>query len=178
MTDVILMNIKLKDEIYVRFRKCKQVIEKCKLKRMLKSIEKDLAEWISEAKAKYYSDLFHKYQNDVKNTWDTIKTAINKRRHKSQYPDFFKINNTNIFDKTEIANHFNRYFVNIGPELADSLDTSGKAAFTSYLGPSNMSNFSFRLTNQADILKLIDNLPVKKSAGPDGLSSVIIREFA
>ena len=177
MTDVILMNIKLKDDIYVRFRKCKNVIEKFKLKRMLKSIEKDLVEWISEAKAKYYGDLLHEHQNDIKKTWDTIKTAINKRRHKSKYPDFFKVNNTNVFDKTEISNQFNRYFVNIGPELADSLDTSGKATFTSYLGPPTAQKFSFRLVNQADILKLIDKLPTKKSAGPDGLSSVIIKEI-
>ena len=177
MTDVLLMNIKLKDDIYVRFRKCENVIEKSKLKRMLKSIEKDLAEWINEAKAKYYGELFHKYQNDIKNTWDTIKTAINKRRHKSKFPEFFKVNNTAIFDKTEISNQFNKYFINIGPELADSLDTSGKAPFTSYLGPSTEHRFSFRLINQADIEKLIDNLPVKKSAGPDGLSSVIIKQI-
>ena len=35
MTDVLLMNIKLKDDIYVRFRKCQNVIEKSKLKRIL-----------------------------------------------------------------------------------------------------------------------------------------------
>ena len=61
--------------------------------------------------------------------------------------------------------------------LADSLDTSGKATFTSYLGPPTAQKFSFRLVNQADILKLIDKLPTKKSAGPDGVSSVIIKEI-
>ena len=61
--------------------------------------------------------------------------AIDRRSHKSHFPEYFKVNGRNIFEKSEIANEFNRYFVNIGPELANSLDSDGKLGFASYLGP-------------------------------------------
>ena len=88
-------------------------------------MEKDLTDWINEAKTNYYTQQFEMYKNDIKKTWDTIKIAIDRRRHKSSFPDYFKVNERNIFENTEIANEFNRYFVNIGPELANSLDTDG-----------------------------------------------------
>ena len=129
MTDIILLNIKLKDETYVRYRKAKSPLAKFQLKEQLKVMERDLNDYITQAKAKYYSEQFDSFKDDVKKTWDTIKTAINRRRQKSAYPEFFNVNGNNIFDKTEISNEFNKYFINIGPELADSLDTSGKRAF-------------------------------------------------
>ena len=83
----------------------------------------------------------------------------------------------NIFEKTEISNEFNKYFVNIGPELADSLDSSGKPSFSNYLGPKAQSKFSFKLINSETISKLISNLPPKSSAGPDGISAIILKEI-
>ena len=41
MTDIILLNIKLKDEIYVKYRKAKTAIDTAKYKRKLKEMERD-----------------------------------------------------------------------------------------------------------------------------------------
>ena len=176
MTDIILLNIKLKDDTYVKYRKAKSPLEKARLKSKLKQMEKDLVEWINEAKSKYYTNELELYKNDVKKTWNTIKQAIYSRRHKPKYPEFFKANGVNIFDKTEIANEFNKYFINIGLELANSLDTNGKRPYFSYLGPKARSRFSFRLIDSSTISKLISSLPTKSSAGPDGISSIILKE--
>ena len=102
--------------------------------------------------------------------------AIYSRRHKAKYPEFFKANGVNIFDKTEIANEFNKYFINIGLELANSLDTNGKRPYFSYLSPKARSRFLFRLIDSPTISKLISSLPTKSSAGPDGISSIILKE--
>ena len=177
MTDNILQQIKKKDELYIKTRKATTEREKFELKRALKSHEKSLVESIENAKSTFFTEQFDNYKNDVKKTWDTIKTAINRRRHKAQYPDFFTKNSENIFDKTEIANEFNRYFTTIGPELANSLDTTGKPTFSSYLGPQVSSRFSFRTTTTEEITKLINNLPNKRSAGVDGISSVLLRNI-
>ena len=89
MTDIILLNIKIKDEAYVKFRKAKTPTERTKWKSKLKQLERDITEWITEAKANYYTQQLEKHKNDIKKTWETIKIAIDKRRHKSSFPDFF-----------------------------------------------------------------------------------------
>ena len=171
MTDIILFNIKLKDETYVHYRKANSNLEKMRLKAKLKEMEKDLTDWINEAKTNYYTQQFEMHKNDIKKTWDTIKMAIDRRRHKSSFQDFFKVYGRNIFEKTEIANEFNRYFVN----PANSLDTDGKPDFASYLGPRIKNRFSFQMIKSDNISKLITDLPTKKSAGPDGISSIILK---
>ena len=176
MSDIILFNIKLKDEKYVKYRKAKTTLEKYTLKAELKTMERDIEEYITDAKSKYFTEQLELHKNDIKKTWETIKTAINKRRHKSTYPDYFKTTQgENIFDKTEISNEFNKYFTNIGPELANTLDSTGKPSFKSYLGPKSMSRFKFSTIDTAAVLKLIDNLASKKSCGPDGISSIVIK---
>ena len=175
MTDILLLNIKIKDQTYIKFRKAKSAIEKSRLKKQLKNLEKDISTWIQEAKAKYYSEQLNEHKSDLKKTWDTIKMAINRRNHKSPYPDYFTVNGKNIFDKTDIANGFNKYFTSIGPDLAASLDTHGKPGYASYLGPKPTSRFRFHSINTETISKLINNLPSKPSAGPDGISSIILK---
>ena len=34
---------------------------------------------IEETKRKYYENIFFKYKNDIKNTWDTIKQTLNRQ---------------------------------------------------------------------------------------------------
>ena len=147
------------------------------MKAELKSLEKDLEEYINDAKSNYFSEQFEKYKNNVKKTWETIKLAINKRRQKPSYPQFFQCNGKNIFERTEIANEFNKYFTGIGPELAESLDITGKPCFKSFMGEQATSRFSFKRVECNTITKLIDNLPAKSSAGPDGISSIVLKEI-
>ena len=45
----------------------------------------------------------------------------NKRVTNAPLPNFITVKNKEIFDKKEIAEIFNGYFVNIGPKLAASI---------------------------------------------------------
>ena len=47
MTDIILLNIKEKDETYIQFRKEQSPLVKARLKSKLKTMENDLSEWIT-----------------------------------------------------------------------------------------------------------------------------------
>ena len=57
----------------------------------------------------------------------------NKRVTNALLPNFITVKNREIFDKKEIAETFNSYFVHIGPNLAASIPeskTSFQATFT------------------------------------------------
>ena len=80
MTDILLLNIKKKDEIYVRMLKAQpNSVEKFELKAQLKAYESDIDVWILEAKKAFYSTKFNEHVSDIKKTWDIIRTAINKK---------------------------------------------------------------------------------------------------
>ena len=56
MSDIILFNIKIKDETYVRALKAPpNSIEKYELKAKVKSLQRDLETYILDAKNKFYT---------------------------------------------------------------------------------------------------------------------------
>ena len=56
----------------------------------------------------------------------------NKRVTHAPLPNFITVKNREIFVKKEIAETFNSYFVNIGPNLAASIPES-KTSFQNYI---------------------------------------------
>ena len=156
MTEILLLNIKEKDKLYVSMLKAKpNSVEKFEIKAKLKQKEADIEEWILEAKKVYFDSQFTEHMKDVKKTWDTIRTAINRRKPNSAYPENFVVNGESISDKKKISDAFNKFFTSIGPDLANRLDSSGKPSFSSYLGPRKQTNFNFRPTTNKEVGEII-----------------------
>ena len=72
-----------------------------------------------------------------------INDALGRNNSGKLLPDIFKINNTKVDNKLEIANAFNDYFKNIGEKPADNIHYNGSMSFENYLKKSNETEFSF-----------------------------------
>ena len=140
----------------------------------LKAYNNILSRSIIIAKKTFYTNEFYKYKNDIRKTWDTLKSILNKSQVKSNFPKYFLINGKQETDMRQIANHFNKYFTNVGSQV-DEIDTSNKQPFTSYLGPPCNYVFSFEYTTSDRVVKIIENLKPKTSSGPDGQSSELLK---
>ena len=46
-----------------------------------------------------------------------ISDIMNKKHTYTTFPEFFEMNGVTIMEKIYIANNFNQYFTNIGPDL-------------------------------------------------------------
>ena len=46
---------------------------------------------------------------------------MNKKHTGTTYTEFFEMNRVNTVDKIDIANKFNQYFTNIGPDQANKI---------------------------------------------------------
>ena len=57
----------------------------------------------------------------MKNIWKLLNEVINRKMKQRNFISHFNYNNNEIYDKQEIANGFNDFFVNIGPELANKI---------------------------------------------------------
>ena len=123
----------------------------------------------------YYSHCLDKFKSDIKKTWDMIKEILNKSRTNNFLPNYFVINGSPITDKTTIANEFNKYFVNIGPNLASNIDSPIDKSFTDYLKTPNINSFHFKLVTENDIKDIIKKLKDKSSSGHDKLSNKLLK---
>ena len=66
-------------------------------------------------------------------TWQVIKEVTGKTKlRQSTFPQMMIINNIESYDKDYIASSFNKYFTDIGPNLASTIDKSTNT-FESYL---------------------------------------------
>ena len=71
-----------------------------------------LRQSIKEAKQIYYLRSFEKFKHDIKQTWSTIDERLHRKR-KNSLPRVFSHNGRILKEPVEIANAFNRYYINI-----------------------------------------------------------------
>ncbi len=81
-----------------------------------------------------------------------------------------------IIDPKDIANEFNEYFTNIGPDLAAKIEPSNTSPFD-YLTNSVQNSFRFEQITDIDITKIIDKcFSTSKAPGIDEIDGKIIKE--
>ena len=83
----------------------------------------------------YYHTIFDK--NNIKGTWSTIKSLLNRVRVKSEFPKYFMIDNKLVSDKSTISNKFNEFYTNIGPNLAKEINIASNESYKSNLNKSS-----------------------------------------
>ena len=113
-----------------------------KLNKLLHAVEKD-----------YYHQKFESTTHDIKKTWQVIKTIIGKNTL-SVPVESFRSNNTTISDKSEIVDKFNKFFVNIGPTLANKISAS-QVCYSSFLKGDYSNSFSLFFTDPTEIIIII-----------------------
>ena len=129
------------------------------------------------AKIKYYDNQFNKFIKNSKQTWKVIREIIGSKKQKDQLPDFFRSDGRIISDYLEIANGFNNFFSQVGPNLASEIGVS-ELHYESYLGRSNPISFEFSRISEIDILKICKQLKPKVSSGADFISNKLLKQIA
>ena len=110
--------------------------------------------------------------------WQTINEISRKINDKSSLLDCIKVNNINYYDGKNICSEFGRYFSTVGNSLASKIPNSIKS-INHYLDKINRNTKSVFLApcTEMELIKIIDKLPNKKSAGHDGMSNVLLKEL-
>jgi hypothetical protein len=78
-----------------------------------------------------------------------------------------------IYNKLQIANHFNLFFTNVGPDLANNIHSN--TDYKSFLKIKYNCELEFQNIDESDVLKIIDSLKPKSSCGYDGISSKLLK---
>ena len=120
---------------------------------------------IRTAKKKYYEIKFNEIKSDIKQTWKIINDVLKPRHNKPKNTINKLIVNDTVHDNfKDISNLFNNYFVNIGKDLADSVESHDPDTHKIYLSHINQQNsFFFRPIIPTDICNIINSLKNKAS---------------
>ena len=94
---------------------------------------------------------------------------------KKCFPEYFVDKGDIVNDKVTIANKFNSFFTNIGPNLAKNIVLPQNKCFRSYLSNPINNRFRFKEVTTLDIEKLIDTFAPKLSTGHDNISMKLIK---
>lgn len=176
MTNQILEKIKLRDAIYKKLMKTKTKHKYDELSKQLIEENKTIKSLIRKAKHDHYKIEFDKNKNNMKKTWETISDVLNKSKINKSFPSYFNINGNKIYNVKNIATYFNNFFINVGPNLANEINTNGKLPFSQYLNLLNVNTrFQFKAINEIQVEKIIRNLKPKYSSGYDNISSVLLK---
>ena len=177
ITRGIISSIKFRDRLYKRLTDTPSNTPLYHtLKINLSTYNKILKRLIREAKRNYYQSCFKKFQRDIKKTWNMINSVLNKNHHNgAEFPKFFCVNNTYIADRKQIADCFNRYFTNIGSELADRIDTPPNKSYKDFLRKPTKKRFTFQVVTSEIVSKVIDDMKPKSSSGYDRISNNLLK---
>jgi len=126
-------------------------------------------------KKEYYKVCFNKFKNDIRNTWKTINDILHKTRKVKSFPDGFTDGKENITDKQEIANKFNMFFTNVGPNLANDIKCPENKSFKDYLNKKYIKQFKFIEIDKENLTKIIKEMKSKTSCGVDGISMKLLK---
>ena len=126
-------------------------------------------------KIKYYYTVLEENKFNIKKSWSILKLAIGKRNDKSSLPHEFQLNNRPVSDKSKIANSFNQYFSNIGPETCNNVPPS-RNKFSDYMPPSLLNSMFFDPTDISSVLEATSKLKTKNSSGHDEISTKLLKQ--
>ena len=170
LTSGIKNSIRTKNKLYIRYIKHPSFLNeqsylryKSRLNYLLRMLERD-----------YIERMLKKHKSNLKKTWQIMKDVINRKRKTSTPPDYFDINGEYITDKDKISNGFNKFYVNVGPNLCKSLPKHNVNPM-SYLKQRNSNSMFVVPTNDTEIEEIVLSLK-DSAAGWDGLSAKILKQ--
>ena len=174
MTKGILNSINTKNALYKILIQTSPTNEDVhnRLKSKYTEYRAKLRKSIREAKRLYYLRLFAIDKNDIQKTWIVINNTLNNNSRNSRQSEFI-VNNNKLTDPGDIANAFNDYFINIGRQLSDKIQSPHH--YSDYLHNQVESHLQLKPISEIDIRNIINNLKNKASYGHDEISNKLIK---
>ena len=162
LTDGLKNSIKFKNKLYVKSLKHDTVLNKIQYKEFKLSLKK----LMTQREKDYFNEMIENNKSNMKKTWDIIKCVIGKKKQSLKYSEFI-VNGQITNDRNVIANKFNEYFANIGPNLSKDIPESC-TSFKKYLKHNYIETFFVKNIESDEIRKIIMSL----KDGAPGIDSI------
>ena len=113
------------------------------------------------------------YDKNSSKTWETIDEVTRRKSDKAAINEL-ELNGARINNSTEIAEGFNKFFAEIGPDLSRDIEVVG--TFFDEIVNQTSSCFSFQRVTQLHILSHLNQLCKNEATGLDSVSVRLLKE--
>ena len=127
-----------------------------------------------KSKVTYYAKYFKEHSNNSKKVWEGIKSIINTKNPSSTVTSQLNINGRIIDKPKEIAESFNNFFTDIGPNTEITIPHNPSVKPEKYLRNRNQFNFLIAHTSKEEVLEMISHLE-NKSTGPQSIPIKLLK---
>lgn len=116
LTDGLKVSIKRKNKLYMQLKRSPSLYSKS----VYNEYKKVLIRTLRAAELNHNSELLNQNKHNLRKSWDIMKQILGKNS-KPMKNEEFENNGEIISDMNTIANEFNNFFVNLGPNLAQKI---------------------------------------------------------
>ena len=176
VTKEILSSIKRRDQLHKKITKLKSKTGQTALEIQYNECRSSIKKMVKSAKRQYERAKFENCKNDSKMIWQNINNLLGKKNNKHNFVNIMSEEGLTINDLGDIAKSFNKYYVNVGPNLAKNIGNSSRE-FTLPVVNSSKSLFLFP-TDDEEIVKIINLLKPKTSSGHDNISAKLLKQVS
>jgi len=170
MTRALLKSIITKNKLYSKVWNKKNTFEYDAYKQYRNALNRT----IKAAKQNYYEQQILLDKNDPKKLWKTINSILEfNPRSKSSIERIVDETGNKLSNPRDIANTFDQYFCNIGPELAKTITPPTSAS--SNFSHSCTSIFSLMDTSMEEVICGIDYLKIGKALKVDDIPTKLLK---
>lgn len=143
-----------------------------------KCYKNKLTSIIRFAEKQYYNNLLSQHSSDIKKTWSILNQVMGRNNlAESVQRTFIDVNNQSISDKSEVAKEFNKFFVNVGPRLANSIPSvSNNDSIYDYMGNKSQDCMFVNPVTEVELTNIVNQFKGKQSSDFDGLDMSIIKD--
>ena len=170
LSNGLIKSIGRKNKLYYNYRHSTHNI-KAKFEKY-KMFRNKLHHLIRISEKAYYASLIENNKQNLTKIWKIINNVIGKNKV-ALINNRFKYNGTVITDKKDIANHFNSFFVKVGPNLARKIPSSNHNPLN-YLKGNYLHSFYFHPVVEDDI-RIIINALRNSSPGWDNINPKVVK---
>ena len=155
----ILKSIKIKHTMYKTHFLSRDPSKVCEFKKY--SNRSNYLKNIS--KKTYFCKRFDLCKGNLKATWKLIGTLIKRKTKAQSTPLRIVRNNKAYTNNADIADQFNKHFINVGPLLASKIENSNENPLQ-YITSSPASSFVMFPVTEPEVSTLFKNLDANKSS--------------
>ena len=128
---------------------------------------------LRKAKKDYYSSKIAGHNFNPKKAWKSINNLLGRQSSPTVVNEL-KVDGSNLTNLKDIAEGFNNYFSNIGPDLASKIDSSNHN-FETYVTTTKSEFPTFQPVTVSHVYHLLLGLSSNKATGIDKISCKIIK---